>query len=583
MQLDSTLLFTIIIFVFIIVLIILQFKAREKKQSSQLEHLKEEVDTLNIKLLRSEEKLLKLGANSSKTSFIQEQIKKIEFLELEVDKQKKRVNDAKSIAQEASMIKYDFLSNIRHEVRTPMNSILVFAELLIQELKDSTQLTYANNIFQSGHKLLGLLDKIIELSKIESGAFEIEESAVDVRSLFEGVVHEQKALADKKGLDLFFEIDEKLPDSLMLDAPKVEDILTNIIHNAIKFTQEGYVKIRVLVESVDVAKNTLNLSISIEDTGMGIELKNQEKIFEIFEKRENCTDIEFQGTGLGLSINKKMANLMNGNITLKSELNKGSTFKFLLSSVEIVLSSADDEVSEDSLDFSLLKPGSQVMIVEELEETRNRIITSLIQSEVKVFAYDNLRDAIETLKSKKINLIFIDIDILNIDDGAVSKVIAKMTKASVVILTSTRLKNIEFLKGGVKPVGYLKKPISKTELFKISLKVLNSQFRVSLSNSMNEKSPKEISSSDILKYTKFLEVHAKGVSSLYTKALATNDLNAMKIFAQELLKLSTKYELKEYIAYAKELLGFIELFDIDAINRMMSEYKSKLKRTQNLV
>ena len=558
--------------VFIVLLVLFLSKSKDSKikiLKQDLEDQIDKIDTLNTKLSKAEKKLFNQGATTKSTSFVHEQIRKIEELESKVVGYKKRVEEAKIIAQEASMVKYDFLANIRHEVRTPMNSILVFADMLRSEIKDTTQLSYANNIFASGHKLLALMDKIIELSHLESGSFTLNERAVDSHLLFESIVELPRKKAHKKALEFSLVIDQNVPQSLILDDEKIQEILANLIDNAIKFTKQGYVKVNVKVNDTNIVNNTINISITIEDTGMGIDQENQKRIFEIFEKRENCNEIEFQGTGLGLSINRKMARHMKGDISVTSELSKGSVFTLALTNVEIVLVNNDD-INEGDIDFSVINP-AKVMVIDEAEENRKVIAECFAESQVEVFYFNNPRDAIEVLKEKSVDLIFMDVDLLEIDDGAVSKVMARMSKAPVVSLTTRSLKNIDFVDNGLKVIGHIKKPISKMELFKICIKVLNSSHLFN-KKSLTTQVENIFIDIDTTQASAFVSEISKKALVLYKKAHATHDLNQSKQFADLLLEVATKHQVQHFISYAKDLLKKIELFDIDAIEKLMDNY-----------
>ena len=583
MFLEYRLIIMISISVLFIAIVLFLFMSMKKKSNEKIRLLSEEINDLHEKLKSAKIKVVELETKSNKTSYAADQIQKIATLNDEVLRQKNRVQEAKAIAQEASMVKYDFLTNVSHEIRTPMNSILVFAELLSSEIKDKKLLTYSKNIFQSGHKLLSLLDDVIELSKIESGGFELETRAVDIRVLLENVIQEQKNLAIKKGLKLTLEIDEKLPISLIVDTQKIKDVLYNLVENALKFTQSGYVKLKVKVKRVDIQNNSIDIIFIVEDSGIGIEKSNQEKIFKIFEKREDSTELELQGTGLGLSINQKMARLMNGELSVESKLGVGSRFSFTLYDLEIVLVGSENEVDEQSIDFSLISPdGASIMVIDEDIESQKIIKESFLNTAVKVHAYHYPRDAIERLRSEKIDLIFIDIDIFSIDENAVSKVIAKMSKATVVTLTQTTLKNIVFEEGGAEVIGHLKKPISKVELFKISMKELNSTHIVKIRKDKTILVDDESTGVDKKELEEFLILHTKDIIKLYKKAIATNDLNSIKLFSQELLKLASLKNITPLESFAKELLENIEHFEIDKINSMMLEYKNKIKSLQNL-
>lgn len=591
-QLDElNILYVVVLLLSIVTVVLLALLLKRKKSTREseleekLELSKKRVSYLNENLEKLQQEL-KVLDSSSKTSFLSDQIHKMERLEGEVLKQKQRVEEAKSIAQEAMSVKYGFLSNVRHEIRTPMNSILAFSDMLKQELQDPTQLSYVKNISTSGHTLLGFMDDIIELSKLESGAFDIHERAIDVRTLFEAVIQNYSRMANDKGLELDLNLDENLPSSLILDDKKISDILSNLIENAIKFTKNGFVHVKVTVVNFDDEKNLVDIVISVQDSGIGIDPSNFLKIFEIFEKAENASVMDFHSTGLGLSINRKMARFMNGDIIVKSKRNQGSTFEFSLNSVEIVLSSADDAEDNMSVDFKLIRPdGATIMVVDEGVESRDLIRESYEGSAVEVLTFDHPRDAIEALKSKKFDLIFIDINILSIDENAVSKVIASMSKAPVVSLTSVSLKEIDFVEGGARIIGHLKKPISKVELFKISLKALNnSELTKKQSATTANLSVTPIVEEKIdLKILKvFLEEHDKRVKELYQQAILTNDLNTIKEFSKELFKLSYTHKIDSLMNFSKELLSKIELFDIDTINIMMQEYKSKIEKLRNL-
>lgn len=559
-------------------------------KSSQIEVIQKERDTYKNELEKASKELEELKVivaenikRSKSTSFLSENMKKLEDLEYELKIQKQRVQEAKKIAQDAMHVKKDFLANMRHEVRTPMNSILAFSDMLTHELKDKTQLSYAKNIFSSGHKLLALMDDIIELSRLESGIFEVKKRAIDTALFFNSVVKGHEPKAYRKGLQLTLKVDSTIPESLIFDDEKVKEILDNLIGNAIKFTKNGKVTVNILAKQHNHTQNEIDISMVVKDTGTGIDAHSHQRIFEIFEKREDAKDGEFQGIGLGLSINKKMAKLMDGDISLSSTLGEGSTFTFSLNRLEIVLASADDTEEQSNLNFNLIKPeGASIMVIDDVQSSCEMIKNAFTQTNTKVITHSNLHEAIKSLKSHVFDLIFIDVNILNMDENAVSKVIAKMSNAPIVSLTQTSVKDIIFTKDGVNVVGHLKKPISKVELFKISLKVLNSS--LSLDSSLEDESQtiSDFSHLDKKSLEQFLSHHSKDVTPLFTQAVATNDLNMIASFSKTLFSLAQQYKISSLVAFSQELLQKIELFEIDTINTMMAEYKEKIKRLQNL-
>lgn len=449
------------------------FKTKPKNQSVKIDDLESEIENLKKAIADRNSSGHEQDVDITKTSFIGSQIQKVESIKSELEKQHRRVEDIKLVAQKANMAKHDFLANVKYEIYTPLNVIVTNTESLGKSLKDVKLLEFAKNIYNSSRKLSLMFEKIITLSELELDTFETSESAVDVRELLESKVQKYRMLANTKKLDLTLNVDEDIPNRLMLDENIVEEIVDNLIHNAIKYTQSGYVKVRVLSNGLDKAKNAISFSIIVEDSGVGIDKENQSKIFEIFEKIDNESTKEI---GLGLSINKKMADSINATLQVQSKPSHGSTFALFLNQIEVFLSNEQNNIFDPLVDFTQIRPGgASVMVIDEDKNICDVIAGNFQNTAVEVSTFVNTRDAIAILKNKKFDMIFIDIDMLSVDESAVSKVIANMSRAPVVTLTNVRLKDVSFDKDGVKPVGHLKKPISRFELFKISLEVLDSK------------------------------------------------------------------------------------------------------------
>jgi signal transduction histidine kinase len=229
---------------------------------------------------------------------------------------------------EMNNLKNEFLATMSHELRTPLNSILGFSDVLLanpQNLNDK-QRRYVGHIQVSGRTLLNLINDVLDLAKIESGKMEIHPTEFSIADLIERSVGAMLPLAEKKNINLGWDVDSDLP-VLEQDNGKLQQILSNLLSNAIKFTPEGG---RVRVRAELGATNKFTLSVS--DTGIGIPLEDQERIFEKFRQgasvsgqREALTR-EYEGTGLGLSITKELAKLLGGEIRLQSEFGKGSLF-----------------------------------------------------------------------------------------------------------------------------------------------------------------------------------------------------------------------------------------------------------------
>ena len=565
---NIVLLLSLLVFTLIIFMLAQQIsKQKLKQQIRRLENLIQDFQT----------QLQNKTAKTSSPSHLNlEYIKKIEELEEELKLQKRRLLETKAIAQEANRVKSQFLSNIRHEIRTPMNSIMVFADLLAQETLDEKLKSYTKNISVSGQKLLSLLDDIIELSSVEKGTYEIEETPVDIRECLAEITKKEEKKAKKKGLDFDVLVAENIPDVLLIDRPKVEEIIQNLIENAIRFTDKGFIKISLQIDGKNILKNTVNLCFTVEDSGIGIEKQDLEKIFEIFETAD-INDKKIRGAGLGLSLNKKLAQAMNGDIQVFSEIKKGSKFVFTLQDVEVALGSFNrEEINSMMIDFSRIESKYKKIVVIETDSiSKSTIQEAFLDSSIKVYTFEQPREAIAMLKKEPVDIIFVDIGILTEDESAVAKILTKISDAAIVSITSKRIKDIDLIHG-IRLAGHLMRPIHLAELFKVTLKAMSFTHKFALKKELYESTKEILQENNLQNRQAFLVFAKQELDALYTDAYKTNDLKLIEIFAKKLYEGAMKYDIKTFIDFSDTLLQKIELFDIDAIHSMMKEYKEKL-------
>ena len=243
-----------------------------------------------------------------------------------VEKKNKQLVTARQQALLASRVKSEFLANMSHEIRTPMNGILGFIRLLHKTAPTSQQLEHIETIEKSAHNLLTIINDILDISKIESGKIRLFNEAYNLRDCVEEVLSLLAPAAYDKKLNLVSMIYSDVPLNLYGDVSKIRQILTNLVSNAIKFTEEGNVVVRTMLENEFDGKTKIKISVS--DTGIGIDIKDQNRLFNTFEQVDSSSTRKFGGTGLGLSISKSLAELMQGEIGLQSKPATGSTFWF---------------------------------------------------------------------------------------------------------------------------------------------------------------------------------------------------------------------------------------------------------------
>lgn len=372
-----------------------------------------------------------------------------------------QLRKAKEFAEQASHAKERFLSTMSHEIRTPMNAIIGMANLLIDENPKPEQVESLNSLKYAAENLLSLLNDILDYSKIEADKLDLLQSNFDVNDLFKGLYSTFTQMATSKGLSLNYSIDTNIPSPLLGDRVRLNQVLTNLIGNAIKFTEKGEVKFSALLAEKTDQNATIRFNVS--DTGIGIPKNMQADIFNEFTQVHEGKH-RAAGTGLGLAISQRLVKLMGGEIALESDEGKGASFYFTLT-FNLGKAQPMAELQEDTF-----KPGKyRVLIVEDNELNTLIVERFLTNWGIEVDHASNGREALECLAGNDFDLILMDLEmpVMNGYEAATAiRNLDNRVKASIPIiaLSASAMLDVQQRIFGIGINDFVLKPFKPQEL-----------------------------------------------------------------------------------------------------------------------
>ncbi len=336
----------------------------------------------------------------------------------ELKETEEKLKQEKKKAESSEKVKQLFLANMSHEIRTPMNAILGFTRLLQESDIDEEQRKYIDIILQSGDNLLVIINDILDFSKIEAGKVVFEIMPFHLVDNINSTIDLQAVKAEQKKIKLNVHIDEKLPVMVQGDSVRLTQIMLNLISNAIKFTEEG--EVNVSVTEVKQNKNDVVIQFSVKDTGIGIPLEKQSKIFEIFEQATTSTVRKFGGTGLGLSIVKQLVELQGGRITLKSKLGVGSEFcfrlRFLKQNIEDIPAGQHQKtIPVPSVEGIKIGAGKRILVVEDNPINSLLVLKVLKRQGYETDVAENGKIALDKYHTNKYDIILMDLQMPEMD------------------------------------------------------------------------------------------------------------------------------------------------------------------------
>ncbi|PZE22357.1 HAMP domain-containing protein [Paenibacillus xerothermodurans] len=558
-----------------IVINTMQANQRTEELLMQSQSLTEELQKQQMELKNTNEEL-------------EDKAKLLVIQKAEVESKNNEVEVAKRILEEkaeqlalTSRYKSEFLANMSHELRTPLNSLLLLAEQLVENPDENLtdiQVKFAKTIQDSGHELLGLINDILDLSKIESGTITPDFNEVSIRELTDGLDRTFRHMIDDKELEYVIKVEPNVPANIVTDSKRLQQILKNLLSNAFKFTEKGEVMllIRRAYKEWNRDNETLNrakmvLCFSVSDTGIGIPEDKQQIIFEAFQQADGSTNREYGGTGLGLAISREIAAMLGGEISLYSVVGKGSTFnlylpldgefadpepkpKYVPEVIDVAppkrtrvlaVTSRDDETLDDR---DHIEPGDRVFLVIEDDHKFNEIMLDILRKKgIKVVITTKGSDALELAYKYKPAAITLDLRLKDTDGWLVMEHLKNDMAARhiPVCVITVEEDEVQLLQKGVR--DYICKPVSREDLSN-ALDNLNSyadktvhDLLIAVNNPDQSNQYIELLANDDIKITT-VDTARKALAQLKSKefdcVLACNDLPDLSIaqFVREMQK-----------------------------------------------
>ncbi len=498
-------------------------------------------------------------------------------------KRKEQAERKRKIAEEASKAKSELLANMSHEIRTPMNAILGFAEILDEDLKNESLRQYVTGIRSSGKSLLALINDILDLSKIEAGKFELEYRPVNPQALFKEMELIFSKKINEKGLCFSIDIDKKIPSALLLDENRLRQIMINIIGNAIKFTESGFIRLVARSSDIDYEKEQLTFIFSVEDTGIGIAEDQKDIIFNAFEQQAGQSFSKFGGTGLGLSITKRLVELMGGTISVDSTLGVGSVFHVILKNVKITTpaNKADEDslIAVDKIEFEK----AILLVADDIKDNRDLVREYLKNYNIDIIEAINGKEAITLAKEYYPDLILMDIKMPVMDGYEATRAIKQdngLKDIPVVAATASPVDNSDHIFD-----AHIVKPISKIKLIEILSGFLKGRTKLDESLCDNDMFCKdEHNETNNLENVSFLlKLLENELANHWKDMCEVLMIDTIEKFGQRMEKLGRTHNYSVLSEYGTRLLYQAGMIDIEGMIATLNQFPEIVEQLRSLL
>jgi signal transduction histidine kinase/DNA-binding response OmpR family regulator len=481
-------------------------------------------------------------------------------------------------AERISQAKSELLASMSHEIRTPMNSVLGFSELLELELREPRQRQYIQSIRSSANSLLQLINDVLDLSKIDAGAMVLRPGPTDLREVCEFVEVVFAETATRKGVKLQCHVSEDIPRSLLMDRLRLRQVLVNLVGNAVKFTDEGRIDVRLACEKLE-RSSRISLLVEVEDTGIGIPEERLADIFQPFIQARPDQPKEKQGSGLGLSIVRRLTEVMGGTVSVESRVGEGSVFRLRFSEVPISarLAITDQEEEGAHVDFDELLP-ARILVVDDNELNRQLFAGMFDGSHHQLCFGSNGHEAVKVARDVRPDIALMDIRMPEMGGPDALDEIRRTPGLELMPIIAVTASNVleqeSELRG--KFNGYLRKPVSRRQVFQELAQFLPRQPKPKPALHEAEEPPTSGQWQEIITPLRHLE------SEEWPRVRDHLAINEILSFGRTLETLGQKVNCGPLLRYARELSLHAETYAAGPLEALLSEFPALVDQVERL-
>jgi ligand-binding sensor domain-containing protein/CheY-like chemotaxis protein len=500
------------------------------------------------------------------------------------------------IAEKANKAKSEFLANMSHEIRTPMNAIMGFSEILENEITDSQHKKYLKAISSSGKILLDLINDILDLSRIEAGKMKLQYEPVNPRSILNEIKNIFATKLKEKAMDLQLEVDPGLPEALLLDSLRIRQILFNLVGNAVKFTDIGFIKLSVRNTSYTPGKkpgtygDKVDIVFSVQDSGTGIPAYQLESIFKAFESDRERSE-KHGGTGLGLPITRRLVEMMGGEISVQSEVGKGSTFRVTFKNIA-VSSVLKETEPRKRLDADAIRLGkATILVVDDKSLNRRLLVRFLVRQDVNIIEAGNGQQALELARQHRPDLVLMDVKMPVMDGYEAAKILKtdeRLKSIPIIFITAYGMEEQQSKMEKAGADGQLTKPVSKLEFMAQLIRFL--PYSSVEPKNKTEPDNKEEKILAPLPLSPKIKEKIPGLISILEQAFIprwekiskTFLLDDIESFSTEIKELGIQYRLKILENWGDQLFNMVQTFDMQKVTEILEDFPGLIKKISML-